>query len=115
MTIKEFYEKYGHHIPNVEMETIITSLVKQGKVKFQPIMEGYVKYLERLKEYNKCRLTECASLLHLTRDKIPMPGMDARITHMLKNHSNMALTEKELEGYDPEQAEKNFLDIYNLD
>ena len=115
MTVKEFCDTIGKNMPQVGMEFIISLLVKNGDIKFQPIMEGYVKYLERLKEYNKCRLTECASLLHLTRDKIPMSGMDSRITHMLKNHSNMALTEEELEGYDPEQAEKNFLDIYNLD
>lgn len=115
MTVKEFCETVGKNYPNVDMEYIVSNLVCNGKIKFDYIMEGYVKYLERLKEYNKCRLTECASLLHLERDKVYIPGMDARITHMLKNHSNMALIEEELEGYDPEQAEKDFRSIYNLD
>lgn len=115
MTVKDFCEEYGEHFGHVDLETIIVLLVKNGMLKFQPIMDGYVKYLEFMKEYNKCRLTECASLLHLERDKVYIPGMDARITHMLKNHSNMALTEEDLKDYDPEQAEKNFLDIYNLD
>ena len=115
MTVKEFCDTIGKNIPQVSMEFIVSLLVKNGDIKFQPIMEAYVDYLERLKEYNKCRLTECASLLHLKMDNVYIPGMDSRITHMLKNHSNMALSEKELENYDPEQAEKDFRSIYNLD
>ena len=114
MTVKEFCETIGKNLPQVSMEFIVSLLIKQGDIKFQPIMESYVKYLEKMQEYNKCRLTECASLLHLERDKVYIPGMDSRITHMLKNHSNMALSEEDLKDYDPEQAEKNFLDIYNL-
>lgn len=119
MTFQEFvkkYEKYNAISSSLNVETLIYEEIVNGNISFEFLMQAYFKFLENEREYNKCKLKEAATLLHLKRLGMSMTAFDKRELHTICQYSSLSCEqEKESENYDPIKSEKEFKQIYNLD
>lgn len=116
MTLKQFVDKYKDYL-NHDITELVMGEVVNGSIPFLKLQEAYVKYLEKLKEWNKCELIESAFLLHLRMSGLShnIPDVHERELHVINKHSNLCC-DKENEGsnYDPEKMDKVFRKNYNI-
>lgn len=115
MTLQDLNNKYGNRYSNLKIESIIGEEIKNGNIDFHFLMQSYFEFVKIQETYMKKELSETATLLHMKRLGISPNAFSDRELHMINKHSSMSCEDEKREsGYDYEESERKFKEIYNL-